>query len=182
MNGQLDSSHSLSETEPTRTESRVLESKHEYSANMRQSTRLEFPGATSITITFDSRTSTEEHCAFVSFLKLSGGGHYGREKYSGGRSGSHRTFPGLDGVPPLVVPGSACVVFFQSTGTNTAWGWRFTAVAAFPSPPPVADLPLSQLLPNPFPIYLGQPSSWAAPPMPSSGANGCMTDVRVFPR
>jgi hypothetical protein len=59
------------------------------------------PGAESYEITFDDQSRTEQNYDFVRFVGLTNDTIYGQEKYTGGRGGSSRNFPGIDGAAPL---------------------------------------------------------------------------------
>lgn len=120
----------------------VYESDHEYSNNTSERRTIEVPGAKSLKIVFDERTSTEENRDFLRFLRIPDGGRpedafrgsslescpehlrYGEERYSG----SH-AWPGVNGVPPLVIPGNKCVMTFISDSSDVDWGYRFKVIA-----------------------------------------------------
>ena len=52
--------------------------------------------------------------------------YWGEGKYSGGRNGSPKNFPGVGGVSALVSPASRFVVYFHSDGSNNDWGYKIT--------------------------------------------------------
>ena len=55
-------------------------------------------------------------CVCVSLAGSNDANRAGVEKYTGGRGGSARNFPGVDGSAPLVIPHSAFTVRFVSDG------------------------------------------------------------------
>lgn len=52
--------------------------------------------------------------------------YWGEDKYSGGRGGSTKNFPGFESRPPLTIPAGRFVVHFHSDGSNTDWGYKIT--------------------------------------------------------
>ncbi|RHY22253.1 hypothetical protein DYB32_010426, partial [Aphanomyces invadans] len=117
----------------------VLESDHPYANNTDTTYTLDFPGADSMVIVFDSMTSTESECDYVRFQKRDGtGGTYGDDKYSG------HHFPGIGSVPPLHIPASSVDVVFHTDSSSTDWGFRLHATATSQSvvlPPEMPPLP-----------------------------------------
>ena len=55
-------------------------------------------------------------CVCMSLAGSNDANRAGAEKYTGGRGGSARNFPGVDGSAPLVIPHSAFTVRFVSDG------------------------------------------------------------------
>ncbi len=107
-----------------------LESPHPYPDNCDRSYWLHLPGARAMEIVFDERSATEATHDYVQFFEdTSSAARYGAEKYSGGRAGSGKTWPGVAGVPPLIIPSDKCVVKFHSDGSLNDWGWKLTARA-----------------------------------------------------
>ena len=105
-----------------------VESVHPYADNTITNTLVEVPGAQAYRITFDERSSTERTYDYVKFYKDDTLSEYwGEEKYHGGRGSSSKHFPGVGGVPSLVIPASRFVVHFFSDGSNNDWGFKFTA-------------------------------------------------------
>ncbi|KAG9403599.1 hypothetical protein AC1031_006240 [Aphanomyces cochlioides] len=120
----------------TQDKTEVLESEHPYLNDTHQIYTLEFPGAESIEIIFDTRTATESDCDFIRFQKRDGsGGVYGDDKYSG----CH--FPGIGSVPPLQIPSSSVDVIFHSDSSNTDWGFRLSATAKLKVSLPTPEIP-----------------------------------------
>ncbi|KDO15868.1 hypothetical protein SPRG_18597, partial [Saprolegnia parasitica CBS 223.65] len=106
----------------------VFESEHEYRNDMHEIKELRLDGAQSMTIAFDSRCRSEYNYDYVVFYTdKSCTTFYGEDKYSG-RDGSFN-WPGVGNLPPLVIPADHCFVLFHSDGSNTDWGYKFTATA-----------------------------------------------------
>jgi hypothetical protein len=62
-----------SDVVPTKQSScKVYESEHPYRSNMDERTTISFPGASSISISFDSATRTEHSCDYIQFLDKNG--------------------------------------------------------------------------------------------------------------
>jgi hypothetical protein len=71
---------------------KVFESGHPYQSSMDERTPISFPGALSISISFDTQTRTEEGCDFLQFLDMNGNSlHPDIERFSG-RNGSEVGF------------------------------------------------------------------------------------------
>ncbi|RHY91178.1 hypothetical protein DYB35_002943 [Aphanomyces astaci] len=105
-----------------------MESAHEYANDTHELKELRLDGATSMTITFDSRCRTELNYDYVTFYHdRSCSAYYGDEKYSGRDSSFN--WPGVGSIPPLVIESDSCVVLFHSDGSTVDWGFKFTAVA-----------------------------------------------------
>lgn len=95
----------------------VFESKHDYDDNMDENYQIEIPGADAIAVSFSAQTSTEQNCDFVRFFQFDDETViYGLDRYSGGRGGSQKSFPGVNGMPPLIIPSSQCTFKFYSDG------------------------------------------------------------------
>ncbi|EQC27184.1 hypothetical protein SDRG_14987 [Saprolegnia diclina VS20] len=106
----------------------VFESEHEYRNDMHEIKELRLDGAQSMTITFDSRCRSEYNYDYVVFYTdKSCTTFYGEDKYSGRDSSFN--WPGVGNLPPLVIPADHCFVLFHSDGSNTDWGYKFTATA-----------------------------------------------------
>lgn len=106
----------------------MIESTHPYQNNADNIYPVQIAGAESITLTFDEETRTEDQEDYVTVLRPEGqDGHFGDEKYFG--RGSERHFPGLDGIPPLVVPGSCCRLLLRSDGEGNDYGFKVYATA-----------------------------------------------------
>ncbi|OQR96413.1 HECT E3 ubiquitin ligase [Achlya hypogyna] len=106
----------------------VFESEHEYRNDMHEVKELRLEGAATISITFDERSRTEFNYDYVVFYTdKSCTTFYGEEKYSGRDSSFN--WPGVGGNLPLIIGADHCFVLFHSDGSNTDWGYKFTAVA-----------------------------------------------------
>ncbi|ETL24524.1 hypothetical protein L916_21469, partial [Phytophthora nicotianae] len=106
----------------------TMESSHEYENNMDTLTELQVPGATRMVITFDPRSRTEVNYDYLTFYKdKSQGEHYGSQFYSG--RDSEQNWPGVGDNPPLIIESDHCFVYFHTDGSNTDWGYKFTATA-----------------------------------------------------
>ena len=114
-----------------RKQAMVVETAHPYSSNMDEFWDVSFPGATSVTIVFDSQCATEERCDYLQFYTdRSKSQRLGQEKYSGSKGGSN--WPGVDGTPPLVIAAASFVAYFHSDGSREDWGFKFTATPSYP--------------------------------------------------
>eukprot|EP01041_Mallomonas_annulata_P002438 gene2438-4728_t len=101
----------------------MLESPHPYKDNMDETYDISVPGATELIITFSAMSRTENNYDYLRFYKDSSrGAYWGQERYSG------KMWPGVNGVEPLRIPASSCVVYFHSDGSNNDWGFKFTAI------------------------------------------------------
>ncbi|KAK1947830.1 putative E3 ubiquitin-protein ligase HERC1 [Phytophthora citrophthora] len=106
----------------------TMESSHEYENNMDALTELQLPGATQMVITFDSRCRTEVNYDYLTFYKdKSQGEFYGSQFYSG--RDAEQNWPGVGDNPPLTIDSDHCFVYFHTDGSNTDWGYKFTATA-----------------------------------------------------
>ncbi|KAG2857572.1 hypothetical protein PC113_g10588 [Phytophthora cactorum] len=106
----------------------TMESSHEYENNMDAITELQMPGATRMVITFDPRSRTEVNYDYLTFYKdKSQGEYYGSQFYSG--RDSEQNWPGVGENPPLIIESDHCFVYFHTDGSNTDWGYKFTATA-----------------------------------------------------
>jgi len=114
----------------------MKESKHPYDNSQDYDIDISFPGATSIEIVFDEKCRTEGGCDYVRFLV--DGKVVGSDKYTGRGDSVH--WAGVKGVPKLVVPGSKVTGHFHSDGSETDWGYKFTAVASMPPAKPSATM------------------------------------------
>lgn len=91
---------------------RWLESPHPYPNSTEVFTKIAFPGASSMTITFDPRSSTEsKYQKPRDFVQLFHDESLTREwnRFSGSTG-----WPGVQNIPPLVIPSDSIVVRFKS--------------------------------------------------------------------
>ena len=97
----------------------LLQSTHPYADNMDNYETVSIPGALSLTVSFDPLSSTELNCDYIRFYKDSSHSEFwGESSYWGGRNGSQKNFPGVDGQAPLVIPADNFVMYFHSDGSN----------------------------------------------------------------
>eukprot|EP00697_Spironema_sp_BW2_P004386 gnl/Spiro4/15965_TR8584_c0_g1_i1.p1 gnl/Spiro4/15965_TR8584_c0_g1~~gnl/Spiro4/15965_TR8584_c0_g1_i1.p1 ORF type:complete len:3185 (+),score=1015.68 gnl/Spiro4/15965_TR8584_c0_g1_i1:139-9555(+) len=90
------------------------ESAHNYSDNMDVAWEMHIPGASSLTITFDPRSITENGCDYLDISSTRGGPNIG-----------HFTGPsGESWTRGCVIPGPIAYCKFHSDGSVNAWGWR----------------------------------------------------------
>jgi hypothetical protein len=101
-------------------ETRILESSHPYLDNQNIYQVIETFGATSYRVTFDAQSCFENGCDYVRFYKDSThSAHWGDSKYTGGRNGSVKNMPGVNGIPSLIIPAPSFVFHFHSDGKNS---------------------------------------------------------------
>lgn len=109
------------------SETVIIESMHEYVNNTNEKWRIFIPGAKSIEIVFDDKSCTEKNCDYVTFYADERLSKAISTKYSG------KTWPGVSGVPPLVLTNvNECWVNLTSDGSNTEWGFKLTAIPYIP--------------------------------------------------
>lgn len=119
--------------------SQVFESKHPYSSSVLEYMEVVFRGASRLTVTFDPQSRTELNCDYLSFFKdRSLTERWGANQYSGDDDSAN--WPGVNGRPPLVIPGESFTLFWCTDVSNVDWGWKFTVTAEFK---PVSPLSLS---------------------------------------
>lgn len=101
----------------TRPDAVVFESAHPYSDSYSNTFEVNVPNAQAVEIAFSEESSTEARYDYIQFLKSSDGtASYGSERYSGGRNGSAKQFPGVGSTKTLVIPTSKFWVKFESDG------------------------------------------------------------------
>ncbi|RLN02302.1 hypothetical protein BBJ28_00003986 [Nothophytophthora sp. Chile5] len=104
----------------------TMESSHEYENNMDALEELQVPGASRMVIAFDPRTRTEVNYDYVTFYKdKSKSEYYGSQYYSG--RDTEQNWPGVGENSPLIIESDHCYVYFHTDGSNTDWGYKFTA-------------------------------------------------------
>lgn len=64
---------------------------------------------------------------YIEFYRDDTRGEQFGTRFSGGRNGSEKNFPGLSGRPPLEIPGDSFIAVFHSDGSNVDWGFRCAA-------------------------------------------------------
>ncbi|CAM9143892.1 unnamed protein product [Scytosiphon promiscuus] len=152
----------------------VFESQHPYANNMDKMWDVRVEGAVSYSITFDPLTKTEPNHDYIRFLKDTDdpdGDYYGEDRYSGGRSGSESNWPGLEGRPPLIINAPSFTIYFHTDQSNNDWGFKLTSAASVAAPEELDESTseASKANLNPFPVYLGQPPSYASSQRSASG-------------
>ncbi len=98
--------------------------------------------------------SVSPFCACRFYKDDSHSAHWGEEKYSGGRGGSSKNFPGVGGRGALVIPSSRFVVYFHSDSSGNGWGYMMTitaAISSLPSMPAPSPVPAPVPTPDPAP-------------------------------
>lgn len=123
----------------------VFESEHPYTPHEEDYFDIEIPGAESMEISFDERSSCEFDETFLRFYKdATNAAYYGEEKYTGSAAHGDRNWPGVEGTPSLIIPSSFARGFFNSSENNDEmWGYSFTVKAICKekvTPPPLAPL------------------------------------------
>ena len=111
---------------------KVFESSHPYLDDIDKRIEIKIEGAKQMTVVFDEMSCTEENCDYLRFLKDTGTDislYWGMQRYSGGRGGTTKKFPGINGTPPLVIEASCCTLLWRTDNSRTAWGWKFTVTA-----------------------------------------------------
>lgn len=93
--------------------SQVIESPHPYKPGTDMYEAVSFPGASHISIYFDSLTSTEEDRDYVTIFKDQTFTEYwgSDEKYHGAQG---RNWPGANGRPPLTIPSDHFTLHFHT--------------------------------------------------------------------
>lgn len=123
---------------------------HPYEDDFDWIEKCEIAGAQAIGIVFDPMTCTEQTHDYVTFAanEDESDNFYGGQKFSGGRGGSMKSFPGLSGNDPLVIEANKFCVKFHSDSSNNDWGFRFVA---FPCDLP--HDPLVDILEGPHEVF-----------------------------
>ncbi|OQR86230.1 HECT E3 ubiquitin ligase [Achlya hypogyna] len=106
-----------------------VESAHPIGANVHEGKMFTLPGATTMTITFDERSTTEGYYYGVTFYTdETCVSYHGDDRYYG--TGESLHWPGLGNTPPLFIPSNSCYVYVNTEGTpGDFWGYKFTATA-----------------------------------------------------
>lgn len=111
----------------------IYESEHPYSDNTDSYTTVRTNGAISYSITFDNNSKTERNCDYICFYpdestheKLEN-----TELYTGGKDGSERNYPGIEGRPPLIINRSSFCIYFHSDGSVNDWGYKIFVTPIF---------------------------------------------------
>lgn len=103
---------------------RIYESLHPYQDGTKDEFVIEYAAnVQAFAVAFHPDTRTEANYDFLTFE--CGDAQLDSVRYSGGRGGSARNFPGLDGNEVLVIPSRKCSVRFESDASNNDWGYKF---------------------------------------------------------
>jgi hypothetical protein len=137
---------------------KIIESPHPYLDSQDQYTIIQFDGAVKLTIRFDPMSATEANYDYVQFTSTESRSIIYGEKYSGGRGGSTKNFPGMEGRPPLVINSDRCEMYFHSDGSNNDWGYKIYITAELSSSSGSIDGSVEL---NPYPFYFGQVPGYA---------------------
>ncbi|CAE1249578.1 Zinc finger ZZ-type and EF-hand domain-containing protein 1 [Acanthosepion pharaonis] len=97
------------------------ESKHNYENNTKEEDKIHIPGASYLSVTFDSKCCTEEGCDELEFSTSSDFQNNLHEV--SGVAHSNWT--------PFQVPGDTLYYKFTSDNENSFWGYKFTVTAGF---------------------------------------------------
>lgn len=105
---------------------RILESPHPYPNGTEVYTRVSFPGASTITVTFDAKTSLEGHTSdYIEIFK-----DESLSSMWAKLSGSSKLmWPGRGTAPPLVIPNDFFIFHFKSDQSVNDWGFKMKLVA-----------------------------------------------------
>ncbi len=133
----MDSICAVPIVEAVPTQAVTVESAHPIGAAPIHDLRtLSFPGACSITVVFTTGCSTR-FGAYVRVGPGGGGNSATAELCCGGAAGVAPVWPGLGGVPPVIVDGDVIDVICHSDGGGPGcsdWGWRFIATPSYSRP------------------------------------------------
>lgn len=110
----------------------VFESQHPYPHNAEDYRPVCVENALAYSIRFDDETRTEPVYDFIKFFQDNAHDiQWGAGKYTGGRNGGTRNFPGTDGRPALLIPASRFVLHFKSNNRLNAWGYKIYVTPYF---------------------------------------------------
>lgn len=109
---------------------RVFESTHPYHHNMRDYTSVQIYGADSYVITFDERSCTDKENDYIVFYNgwsyIDVNSSKNIERYGGGMDDTVKHFPGMNGIPPLVINDKRFMFQFVSDWQKADWGYKMT--------------------------------------------------------
>lgn len=121
----------------------IVESAHPYSDSSDEYKTIQVDRAIAYEIVFDNQTCTEPNYDFLTLFKDdSHTDFWGENKYTGGRGGSTRNYPGIEDRPPLTVSAEKFVVYFHSDGSGNDWGYKMTITPILSGPPENPPIPL----------------------------------------
>jgi hypothetical protein len=84
-------------------------------------------------IVFDSKCATEYDYDYISINDIEGNALYNR-KIHGRIHDSNKHFPGVNGVPPVIINSSECVINMTSDYGNLDWGFQVTVYGIISEP------------------------------------------------
>ena len=107
----------------------IFESSHPYLDNTRETKQIMIRGATSLVVVFDEESETERNADYVQFYRDEERNESLSTSFSGGlrTGGTGSSFPGTNGIPPLVIKGDFFWYYFYSDGSVNGHGWKATA-------------------------------------------------------
>lgn len=112
------------------------ESVHPYLDNTNETRAYRVPGANAVKVWFDASSRTEANADYVAFfLDRECSQRIGNERYSG------TNFPGINGIPPLVIPAGEFFMRWITDGSVTYEGWVMRYAATVDSFDEVAQKP-----------------------------------------
>ena len=172
-----------------RSKERIIESVHPYLNGSDCYWVVDNPQACKHLVSFDPLTSTELVNDYVLFYKgTTRQAIVGAARYSGGKSGGQKSYPGVDGVPPLEIFDTCFEVYFHSEASSSGdWGFKLLVTTyvevddsdATDDPASSAEKVLGlQALGN-TPLFIGQPPSYA---MSVRAAQCSVAKLCVYPR
>ena len=108
----------------------IFESAHPFGNNLDELTSIKVPGAQSLYVAFDPRTSMEQSHDWVQLLKSDKKSCWGEEKYSGTNP---LNYPGVPGgsKPILRINAEEFFVKFHTDYSGTGYGWRLVCVEVY---------------------------------------------------
>eukprot|EP01037_Dinobryon_pediforme_P045442 gene45442-57949_t len=109
----------------------TAESIHQYENNMNRDWIVSFPGAKRLELVFSEESSTETNCDYVTIYDSARNAKLYEPKIHGYRSASNKHWPGVGGVPKLVLETESCIVNFISDGSTVDWGFKVDVFAIY---------------------------------------------------
>ena len=101
--------------------------REEYPPSCEMTFELNFYGAKYMSIVFEEDTELEQGADYITFFRdATCTSFYGERRYTGPRQS---IWPGIAGVPPLVISSDHCFVHFHSDASHGMKGFKFTASA-----------------------------------------------------
>ena len=104
----------------------TIQSSHPYLPSTDSYQTVSFPGASKVSIFFDTNCATEEERDYVTIYRdETFTDFWGKKKKISGTDG----WPGSGGRPPMVIPSDSFVVHFHSDASIQNWGFKLDAKA-----------------------------------------------------